>query len=86
MQQIHQQLQLPECRGEGVTDRLLELVGEACGMSQCLCAVNATAMLRLQSHRLDLPADAPPETAPAAFWDTVLVRPPCLRDCAAVEG
>ena len=73
VEQLAEQLALPECTSSCATDRLIEIIGEACGMAQCLCAINPLAMLRLQSHRLDRPLEAPEDSAPAVFWDGVLV-------------
>ena len=75
VQQLAEQLMLPECAGDGVTDRMVAVIGEACGLAQCLCALNPLAMLRLQSHRLDRPLEAPEDSPPTHFWDGVLVRP-----------
>ena len=74
MEQLAEQLALPECADGIASERLLTIIGEACGMAQCLCALNPLAMLRLQSHRLDRPLEAPEDSAPAVFWDGVLVR------------
>ena len=68
-----QQLALPGCLDGQLTPRLLELIGEACTMTQALCSVNPTAMLHLQSRRLDGPADGPSLPLPPQFWDQVLV-------------
>ena len=36
--------------------------------------VNLLAMLRLQSHQLDRPLEAPEDSPPTHLWDDVLVR------------
>ena len=73
--QMAQQLALPECTREALTPRLVELIGEACAMTQALCCVNPTAMLHLQSRRLDGPLEGPSLPLPTDFWDAVLVSP-----------
>ena len=78
MEQLKQQLALPGCANYGATDRLLEIMGEARTMARAMWELNPLAMLRLHCHRLDRPLSALQDTAPAAFWDGVLVGPPVV--------